>query len=364
MGEGKHTRTPQVGGASSSIEEQADQLLHDIEATSSFSLPNKRSDSEGKHSAHARGSAGPLEPDDIVPDGIASTDERIDAGLTPAVAGIDELTDDIDLTPQQEAPHDEAAEQAERAEAVERKRRHLRTALAVFIVILVLAAVAIGMLIWGGMLTGEIGATDTEDLSKPSAGTGDVAFQAIDDDVLPDIVGAYGMTLDEVTDAYGEQLVFDEDTSAESDERVEALVSLATATMLDADGKDVGDVGFGLDASGTVVYVYCLLDLDALAVADASYSELVASAVVAKSVLVALGVDDDVLDESQLTEDVSDSADEGDEDADSSKSTAQFSGQTGLTSPATWELAETYDYTTGIALGDNSVIRTLLVEFY
>lgn len=396
---GRHSKGRKQAASPGQFDAEAEKMLEDIEQETGFPSQEER---EALSALEDEEPESVIEPDDISPDGVARDVGAASGALDQSIEGVDELTEDIDLSEveheleadleqQRSAVEDEGPTEEEVELAVRRRRGRLRTVLVLFIVILVVVAVVIGLLVHNGTLSPNLVNSDTEELQSPSAGTGEVEFEPVENSAIPDFVSAYGKTIDEVSELYSGTVVLEEEATPveEEDERVKAMQEVYEGQLVDESGKELGSVGFGMNKKGKVVYVYCLFDLDALAVADASFEELAGSDVVASSLLEASGVDSSALADATLTSTVAEEPEETDgeaaeeemdadgeaaedeeaaeeeaaEDGDDVEEVA-FSGTTGLEEPATWELAETYDWSLGEVLGDNSVMRTLLVEFY
>ena len=392
------------------IEAETERVLTSIKRESGF--PTRRDREEALRDTGKLPVTGIIEPDDITPDAIATGGEDTEDGsFAHGIDDVDELAEDIDFAAEERQQRERATQQAEQQAAeqaeqqvVRKRRSRLRTLLVLAIVVLVGIAAVIGVLVWNGKLAPNVAPSDTEELTSPGAGTGSVQFEAVENDAIPQLVEAYGLTIDEVGELYAANLIISDEAVATSDERVKGLKKVYDAQLVDSAGKELASVGLGVNKKGKVVYIYCLFDLDALSVADATFAELTASDVVASSLLAALGVDESAVSAATLTASAagsevatasvgdageSDASSGGDAaegsadagagdavtsdgaDADASEGTSSssvqsvsFEGATGLDAPATWELAETYDSSIGEVLGDNSVTRKVLVELY
>ena len=337
-----------TGFSQEDIDRQADQVIRDIEATSSFAL-RRGPDAEVFDPAdiHLDEPEAPL-PDRAVVEEFAGTE------------AVDELSETIEVVePEQEDVREHKVEE-DRAEAIWRHRRRLRTALIVVVVILLLIAAVILVFVWRGSLAPDVAQSDTEALTNSSAGTGSVSFEPVENSAIPNLAGVFGMTLKQAGQSCGDALVLDATPQKASDTRVKALQKLVSGQVLDANGEKVADVALGLNKKNKVVYAYCSFDLDALQVADAPFDEFAASDVVPRSLLSALGVDAASLGSPQISDGAASGATAGQQAVQS----AVFAGQTGQEAPASWQVTETYDQSVGQTLGDNSVMRTLLIELY
>ena len=382
--QGRHSiNRQQADKTPEQIEAETERVLTSIKQESGF--PTRRDREEALRDTGKLPVTGIIEPDDITPDAIATGGEGTEDGsFAHGIDDVEELAEDIDFAAEEQQQREQAAQRAqqqaaEQAEqqAVRKHRGRLRTLLVLAIVVLVGIAVVIGVLVWNGKLAPNVAPSDTEELTSPAAGTGSVQFEAVENDAIPQLIEVYGLTIDEVGELYAANLIISDEAVATSDERVKGLKEVYDAQVVDSAGKELASAGLGVNKKGKVVYIYCLFDLDALSVADATFAELTASDVVASSLLAALGVDESAISAATLTasttstadeEDAGtgDEADEGDGTSSSTSSvqSASFTGATGLEEPATWELVETYDSSIGEVLGDNSVTRKLLIELY
>lgn len=331
------------------LDEQVDEVIKDIESNSSFML-RKEPDAEV------------FDPGDIHPDDLADDINPLDEDFAGTEA-VDELADGIDVAQAEQAEQagPELTEE-EKLEAAERHRRRLRSVLIVFVVILALIAAVIGVFIWQGSLAPDVKPSDTEALATGAAGKDETSFSPVESESIPQLVGLYGKTVKQARSSCGETLVVEGKAEKAHDSRVKAMTKLVNGKIVDGNGMQIADVAFGLDKKGKIVYTYCSFDLDQLEVADAPFEDLVASDVVSRSLLEAVGIKQSALDSAALTVEKAPGAvtsHEGD-----AKQQAVFKGKTGAKHPSIWQLTETYDQTVGQTLGDNSVMRTLLVELY
>ncbi len=354
MTEEKHAvhdagKRPDAGAsAARGIDEQVDEVIKDIESNSSFML-RKEPDAEV------------FDPGDIHPDDLAEDVDLLEDDFAGTEA-VDELADGIEVAQEQQAAPEPELTEEEKLEAVESHRRRLRTVLIVFVVILVLIAAVIGVFIWQGSLAPDVKPSDTEALATGAAGKDEASFAPVENKAIPQLATVYGKTVKQARSACGSTLVIEGKAEKARDSRVKAMTKLVNGKIVDENGAQVADVAFGLNKKSKIVYVYCSFDLDQLEVADATFEDLVASDVVPRSLLEAVGVKKSALESAALTVEKAPKAvtsQEGD-----AKQQAVFKGSTGLKGLDVWQLTETYDQTVGQTLGDNSVMRTLLVELY
>lgn len=334
-----------------SIDAQVDQLIEDIEATSSFSL-RKQPDAEV------------FDPGDIHVEDLSGTGDVPVIGESAVMETVDEVADAFSIPEAEELEEERIEEEEQEEEDAEersaRHRRRLRRILIFAFLILACIGAAIGVFVWRNTLSPNLPASGTDELVSSSAGQSSVIFNAISSDSIPHLLKVQGKSVKDAKAALGSSVKFESKVGKSSDARVKSLVKMLEGTVTDANGTKIADVGLGLNKKGKVVYSYCLFDLDALSVADAEFSELARSNVIPASLLSALGMGSDAVEAATLSVDGDADADQG---ADA-KQEAKFQGSTGVKSPASWAVTETYDYSVGQTLGDNSVVRTLLAEFY
>ena len=369
--QGRHNiNRQQADKTPAQIEAETERVLTSIKQESGF--PTRRDREEALRDTGKLPVTGIIEPDDITPDAIATGGEKAaDGSFARGISDVDELEEDVDFAAEEQQQREQAAQRAAQQEAeqlqqqaVRKHRSRLRALLVLAIVVLVGIAVVIGVLVWNGKLAPNVAPSDTEELTSPSAGTGSVQFEAVENDAIPQLIEAYGLTISEASELFSANLIVSDEASEASEELVKGLKNIYDAQMVDDTGKELASVGLGVNKKGKIVYVYCLFDLDALSVADATFSELAASDVVAASLLQAVGVSESAVSAATLTASTTASEDEAGADSTSTTQSVSFTGTTGLEAPETWELAETYDSSIGDVLGDNSVTRKLLVELY
>lgn len=323
------------------IDEQVDQVLEDIEANSSFAVR--------KHLE-----ADDIDPADIHPQAHDVDIDPLEEELAPAEA-VDELDGEIDApqpveTIEEPQPDIMTEERYERAMA---GRRRLRTVLIVAIVILVALAAAIGVLVWQSALSPNVTPSDPEGMASVNAGTGDVSFEPVENAAIPKLTAVFGKKISAAQKKLGSSVKLSSKAKKANDNRVKGLKKIYEGTVVDDAGVKIADIGIGVNKKKKVVYAYCLFDLDALEVADATLEELTSSDVVPASLLKAVGVSDAALANATLT--VADG-----KGASSSTETVTFKGGTAAEKPVTWELAETCTQ----ASAESAVIRTALAELY
>ena len=341
--------------AAHDIDAQVDELLRDIELNGSSA-----------YALRTEPEADDLNPDDIHPDDLADDDvaDLVDADLAEQDA-VDELPEALEVSDdvEMEEPEQEEAVEEMRAENDEHHRRRLRNFLILGVIVLLVLAGTIGLFMWRNSISSNVAQSDTEALSTGTAGTHTATFHPVDADVVPDLASTFGKTTDEAVAAFGGQLSLSGSPSAATDPEIPALAQLVNGSLKDTSGVVIASVALGLDKDGRIVYVYAAFDLDALSVSGSTFEELVDSNVIASSLLTALGLPQDKVD--ALTLDVSKDSSAIVASDKSAKEQAQFKGGTGMdAAPTSYKLTETYDHAVGKTLGDNSVMRTALVELW
>lgn len=350
-----------AGGAQSDaahdIDAQVDELLRDIELNGSSA-----------YALRTEPEADELNPDDIHPDDLADDDvaDLVDADLAEQDA-VDELPEALEVgdDAEMEEPEDEEEEVDEetRAEKDAHHRRRLRNFLILGIIVLLVLAGTIGLFMWRNSISSNVTQSDTEALSTGMAGTHTATFHPVDADEVPDLADVFGKTTDEAVAACNGQLSLSGDPSAATDPEIPALAQLVNGTLKDTNGVVIASIALGLDKDAHIVYVYAAFDLDALSVSGSTFEELAGSNVIASSLLTAVGLPEDKVAALPLDS----SKDPGAIVASdkSAKEQAQFKGGTGMdAAPTSYKLTETYDHAVGKTLGDNSVMRTALVELW
>lgn len=169
------------------------------------------------------------------------------------------------------------------------------------------------------------------------------------------------MTPEAAAEASDNSIALDAEATAASDATLPNVVRTRNGWLVGPNGETLASITFGLNAAGNIDYIFASFDLDAFGVADAKFDELIASKVVASSILTGIGIDPAAVESAQLTIVENPQAvlsrDTG------AQEVAEFTGPTNIEGvPGTWKVTETYDHTAGVTVGDNSVIRTLSVD--
>lgn len=344
--------TPQ-GEITVDFGEAAESMLDDIKSDSLYGI-----------SAAAAADADDFDPGDMSSDAVVNVDDVVAARskgdrLTES-ADLDELSESINITEQETVEYVEDDDEFS-AEQATRSRRRLRNLLIFFIIILLILIAIIGLFIWRNSTPPGVKQPDSDVLQTSTAGTNAAQFQAIDAARIPDLVTYFGMTPEAAVEASGNSITLDAEATAASDATLPNVVKTRNGWLTGPNGETLASITFGLNAAGDIDYIFASFDLDAFGVADAKFDELIASKVVASSILTGIGIDPAAVESAQLTIVENPQAviarDTG------AQEVAEFTGPTNIEGvPGTWKVTETYDHTAGVTVGDNSVIRTLSVD--
>lgn len=344
--------TPQ-GEITVDFGEAAESMLDDIKSDSLYGI-----------SAAAAADADDFDPGDMSSDAVVNVDDVVAARskgdrLTES-ADLDELSESINITEQEMVEYVEDDDEFS-AERASRSRRRLRNLLIFFIIILLVLIAIIGLFIWRNSTPPGVKQPDSDVLQTSTAGTNAAQFQAIDAARIPDLVTYFGMTPEAAAEASDNSIALDAEATAASDATLPNVVRTRNGWLVGPNGETLASITFGLNAAGDIDYIFASFDLDAFGVADAKFDELIASKVVASSILAGIGIDPAAVESAQLTIVENPQAvlsrDTG------AQEVAEFTGPTNIEGvPGTWKVTETYDHTAGVTVGDNSVIRTLSVD--
>lgn len=344
--------TPQ-GEITVDFGEAAESMLDDIKSDSLYGI-----------SAAAAADADDFDPGDMSSDAVVNVDDVVAARskgdrLTES-ADLDELSESINITEQETVEYVEDDDEFS-AEQATRSRRRLRNLLIFFIIILLVLIAIIGLFIWRNSTPPGVKQPDSDVLQTSTAGTNAAQFQAIDAARIPDLVTYFGMTPEAAAEASDNSIALDAEATAASDATLPNVVRTRNGWLVGPNVETLASITFGLNAAGNIDYIFASFDLDAFGVADAKFDELIASKVVASSILTGIGIDPAAVESAQLTIVENPQAvlsrDTG------AQEVAEFTGPTNIEGvPGTWKVTETYDHTAGVTVGDNSVIRTLSVD--
>lgn len=344
--------TPQ-GEITVDFGEAVESMLDDIKSDSLYGI-----------SAAAAADADDFDPGDMSSDAVVNVDDVVAARskgdrLTES-ADLDELSESINITEQETVEYVEDDDEFS-AEQATRSRRRLRNLLIFFIIILLVLIAIIGLFIWRNSTPPGVKQPDSDVLQTSTAGTNAAQFQAIDAARIPDLVTYFGMTPEAAAEASDNSIALDAEATAASDATLPNVVRTRNGWLVGPNGETLASITFGLNAAGNIDYIFASFDLDAFGVADAKFDELIASKVVASSILTGIGIDPAAVESAQLTIVENPQAvlsrDTG------AQEVAEFTGPTNIEGvPGTWKVTETYDHTAGVTVGDNSVIRTLSVD--
>lgn len=344
--------TPQ-GEITVDFGEAAESMLDDIKSDSLYGI-----------SAAAAADADDFDPGDMSSDAVVNVDDVVAARskgdrLTES-ADLDELSESINITEQETVEYVEDDDEFS-AERAMRSRRRLRNLLVFFIIILLVLIAVIGLFIWRNSTPPGVKQPDSDVLQTSTAGTNAAQFQAIDAARIPDLITYFGMTPEAAVEASGNSIALDAEATAASDATLPNVVRTRNGWLVGPNGETLASITFGLNAAGDIDYIFASFDLDAFGVADAKFDELIASKVVASSILAGIGLDPAAVESAQLT--IVENPQAVLSRDTSAQEVAEFTGPTNIEGiPGTWKVTETYDHTAGVTVGDNSVIRTLSVD--
>lgn len=333
--------------------EAAESMLDDIKSDSLYGI-----------SAAAAADADDFDPGDMSSDAVVNVDDVVAARskgdrLTES-ADLDELSESINITEQETVEYVEDDDEFS-AERATRSRRRLRNLLVFFIIILLILIAVIGLFIWRNSTPPGVKQPDSDVLQTSTAGTNAAQFQAIDAARIPDLITYFGMTPEAAVEASGNSIALDAEATAASDATLPNVVRTRNGWLVGPNGETLASITFGLNAAGDIDYIFASFDLDAFGVADAKFDELIASKVVASSILAGIGLDPAAVESAQLT--IVENPQAVLSRDTSAQEVAEFTGPTNIEGvPGTWKVTETYDHTAGVTVGDNSVIRTLSVD--
>lgn len=333
--------------------EAAESMLDDIKSDSLYGI-----------SAAAAADADDFDPGDMSSDAVVNVDDVVAARskgdrLTES-ADLDELSESINITEQETVEYVEDDDEFS-AERAMRSRRRLRNLLIFFIIILLVLIAVIGLFIWRNSTPPGVKQPDSDVLQTSTAGTNAAQFQAIDAARIPDLITYFGMTPEAAAEASGNSIALDAEATAASDATLPNVVRTRNGWLVGPNGETLASITFGLNAAGDIDYIFASFDLDAFGVADAKFDELIASKVVASSILAGIGLDPAAVESAQLT--IVENPQAVLSRDTSAQEVAEFTGPTNIEGiPGTWKVTETYDHTAGVTVGDNSVIRTLSVD--
>lgn len=333
--------------------EAAESMLDDIKSDSLYGI-----------SAAAAADADDFDPGDMSSDAVVNVDDVVAARskgdrLTES-ADLDELSESINITEQETVEYVEDDDEFS-AERAMRSRRRLRNLLIFFIIILLILIAVIGLFIWRNSTPPGVKQPDSDVLQTSTAGTNAAQFQAIDAARIPDLITYFGMTPEAAVEASGNSIALDAEATAASDATLPNVVRTRNGWLVGPNGETLASITFGLNAAGDIDYIFASFDLDAFGVADAKFDELIASKVVASSILAGIGLDPAAVESAQLT--IVENPQAVLSRDTSAQEVAEFTGPTNIEGvPGTWKVTETYDHTAGVTVGDNSVIRTLSVD--
>ena len=338
------------------ISKKASDLFAENERVSSKNALSKEDDAVGKNTAERTNKAD-----------AKSTDSADTKSAGKASAASNASNNESASSASNVKSANDTNEDVSQEEMIEKRRQGLKRILIIAIALLVVLAL---VSVCVAISLSNNSQTNNNSVLTPNEQPEQVTvFSPIKQDALPSFAAYFGKPLSELTNAYDKRIVLNGDKAESGDPDIPALVSLQHAYLQDEKNANIATLAFGLDANDTLVYVYCMADLDAMHVADASFEKLLSDKTLPVSFLVACGIKQGVANTAALTQQEKPScindakAQEGAEN--SSADMAFFTGNTGQSGvPQTWKLTEKYDDSIGKTLGDNSVLRTITVELY
>ncbi len=320
--------------------------------------------SDSSYRMRAAAAAADFEPGEVSADEVVNVDDvvvRNEGDRLTESADLDELSESINITEQETVEYVDDEDDEFSTERAMRSRRRLRNLLVFFIIILLILVAIIGLFIWRNSTPPDVKQPDSDVLQTSSAGTNATQFQAIEAERIPDLITYFGMTPEAAVEASGNTITLDAEAVAASDATLPTVVRTRNGWLVGPNGETLASITFGLNAEGNIDYIFTAFDLDAFGVADAKFDELAASKVVASSILAGIGLDAAAVESAQLS--IIENPQAVLSRDTSAQEVAEFAGPTNIEGiPSTWKVTETYDHTTGVTLGDNSVIRTLSVD--
>ena len=330
------------GGKRQSLDAQVEEMLHDIEGASPFVV---------------RAAQPPEDLDPSDPVELEFNEDNAAPGVSAAVESHEEEHDDQLVEQVEQTVAEQEQRQVAEEEAAVRRMR-LSRVLAAAIAALVVLAIVVGALICFNTCRPQEQHADPSALDTASAGAEVVEFRPVEASEVPTAALWFGKKLSAVKKNAPASLVFEDELEEAADMGADGFKYMSEASVTSSLGEQAMTFTFGLDEGKRIVYAYCAFDLDVLGVADARLEQLAADDTVPRSLLSGLGVDTAGIPVQALTAQENTMPRTVDE-----VESCEFEGETGLArSPQSWTLTESYDHTVGKLAGDNSVMRTIVVE--
>lgn len=210
------------------------------------------------------------------------------------------------------------------------ERGGLKVILGIAIVVLLVVAVAVGVIVWRNSTLSTARQTDTEALTKGSAGVSDVSFSAVDIKGLPSYNSLYGKTVKQLKSGKGKLKYSSKLKKASgftgidglSSEQQKAIKYTSSAAL---SGNDAVAATLCFDKKKKLVAMNYSFDLDKLGVTEADFAVYAGDRTVPESIMKALGFDKGAIKNMELsTQDNAESMKET-----SGMRSCTFSGKTG-----------------------------------
>lgn len=204
----------------------------------------------------------------------------------------------------------------------------LKLVLGVAVVILLVVAVAVGVIVWRNSTLSTARQTDTEALTKGSAGVSDVSFSAVDIDGLPAYDSLYGKTLKQLQKSSGKLECGKKLGKAKGVEiaglSAKQKKAIKYTTSASLKGNDAVSATLCFDKKKRLMAMTCSFDLDKLGVAEADFAVYAGDRTVPESIMKAFGFSkSDIKDMELSTQDNADALEET-----SGKRSCTFTGAT------------------------------------
>ncbi len=174
------------------------------------------------------------------------------------------------------------------------ERGGLKVVLGIAVVILIIVAVAVGVIVWRNSTLSTARQTDTEALTKGSAGVSDVSFSAVDIEGLPSYSSLYGKTVKQLKNGKGKLSYSSKLKKTSGFSGIDGLSSkqqksikyTSNATL---SGNDAVTATLCFDKKKKLVAMSYSFDLDKLGVAEADFAVYAGDRTVPESIMKALG---------------------------------------------------------------------------
>ncbi|MDR2587611.1 MAG: hypothetical protein LBC23_05060 [Coriobacteriales bacterium] len=323
--------------------------------------------------------------EDPTPDAtVASEDTAAAAAGAGSIIGT-VLPSEPPLVNNEESPRSSEPAIAEAAEVSPGERESLarskRTGVVLVIVILLLVAALAGLVYFGYTIFTESvtsdpggikpGTTIAPDEVEDPGAPGEIK---IEETSIPNLTGLFGLTIEEVKARLGDsfQLVKTDSATEETNPAVTQLATFSyTPSVSGAEAGAVSNTSLptesiyaSLDASGKVIDIYYVCDMQLLGYPEKSFDELLAGSETVAGVLASAGVEPRDFSYTPPNPEESISYDNPNSpNRKVVKQTQIFSGRTSSDAlPTVWTLTITYDFGTGVASADEFRQATRMIN--